>query len=210
MDNDAARIPPLAILPHVMVHLRTREKPMNKITSLLILVALIITSCESDNFYETERYFRTDKTEYEIGDTIILTALIRPIEETKTIRLYDNYSNIEISFALMNPELKMQNDEWTDRTGRNLSKNKINELTITRKESFIKNYEAVISEENDNIFIAIPKMDYKVSLNKTSVLHPKTRVRIHGFCNPINPEFGASLEEYFEVKDIRIREKNAP
>ena len=79
---------------------------MNKIiSSLLILVAIFITSCKSDNFYETERYFKTDQNEYVIGDTILLTATIRPKKESKTIRLYDNYSNIEISFALMNSEI---------------------------------------------------------------------------------------------------------
>lgn len=183
---------------------------MNKIILFFIMIAITLTSCKSDNFYETERYFKTDKYEYEVGDTIILTATIRPIKETKTIRLYDNYSNIEISFALMNSEMNMHNSGWTENTGRNLSKNKTNEITITREEPFIKQYEIEISEENERIFLSIPEFNYKVSFDKNSVLQPNTKIRIHGFCNPINPEFGASLEEYFEVKDIRIREKNAP
>ena len=183
---------------------------MNNITLFWILIAITLTSCKSDNFYETERYFKTDKNEYVVGDKMMLTATVRPIKETKTIRLYDNYSNIEISFALMNSEMNMHNSRWTERTGRNLPKNKINEITITQDEPFIKQHEINISEEMDSIFLTIPEFNYKVSFFKNDVLHPNTKVRIHGFCNPINPEFGASLEEYFEVKDIKIKEKNAP
>lgn len=183
---------------------------MNKVIFFLILTSITLTSCKSDNFYETKRYFKTDKNEYEVGDKIILTVMIRPIKEAKTIRLYDNYSNIGISFALMNSEMKMHNDRWTEWTGRNLPKNKIQEITITHEKPFLKQYEIIIREEMDSIFLTIPEFNYNVSFAKNDVLHPDTRVRIHGFCNPINPEFGASLEEYFEVKDIKIKYKNSP
>jgi len=63
----------------------------------------------------------------------------------------------------------------------------------------------IIGIVDNSITLSIPEFNYRVSFKSKLVLDKNTIVRIHGFCNPINPEIGASLEEYFEVKDVRIK-----
>lgn len=170
-----------------------------------LFIGLVLISCQSDNFYNTERYFKTDKTEYEIGDNIELTAIIKPEQEQKIIRFYDNYKNLKISFALMNSSMNMHNNEWTKWTSKTLPNTGIKEYSITIEKPFQKKYKIRIREKGDSVTLSIPEMNYQVSFDSKLVLDNNTTLRIHGFCDPINPEFGASLEEYFEVKDIRIR-----
>jgi len=134
---------------------------MNKNISFLMLITMALMSCKSDNFYDTKRCFKTDKNEYVIGKKILLTAIIRPVAEIKTIRFYDNYSNIELSFALINSETEMHNSRWTERTGRNLPKSKTNEIPITKEEPFTKQFVLNVIEESDSIILTITELNYK-------------------------------------------------
>ena len=133
------------------------------------------------------------------------------MQGSKKIRFYDNYKNIEISFALINDSLDLYNSHWSISTGDKITKTKIIEQTITDNDPFKKVFNIITEEQNDSVILLIPEMNYKVSFSSSLIFDKNTRLRIHGYCDPINPEFGASLEEYFETQDIKITViKNAP
>jgi len=176
---------------------------MNKAFYLLYL-GLVSVSCQSDNFYQTTRYFITDKQEYNVGEIVVLEAFIKPEKDQKSIRFYRNFKNLQISFTLMNDSAKKFNSEWTAWTGENLSETDIIEYSITQEKPFQKTYKIRIEEEGDSLTLSIPEMNYHSAFESKLVFDKRTIVRIHGFCSPIDPEIGASLEEYFDVKDIRI------
>lgn len=170
---------------------------------ILVIFLLVATvSCKTDNFYETERYFTTDKTTYQVGDKFELTAVIKSIDG-KQIRFYENFKNLDISFALMNEKKQIHNGSWTERSGKFLEKTEIVEYEISKNKPFQKTFKGSISETDNEIIIQIPELNFKQGLPKTD-FDKNTKVRIHGHCDPIHPEIGASLEEFMEVKDIRI------
>ena len=169
---------------------------------IYLIAFLFLVSCKSDNFYETERIISTDKNVYNFGDDFELTLRISPQREEKTIRIYENYRNLEISFSLVN-EPNVINEAWSKNSAEFLSKTKTTEIKITKEKPFIKKFKGKIAQEENDVVISIPELNLKANFNKER-LTDGTFIRIHGFCDPINPEFGASLEEYFESKDIKI------
>jgi hypothetical protein len=170
---------------------------------LLLLSIMLLMGCNSDNFYDTQRIISTDKREYIVGDSIELTLKISTKKDNKTIRLYENFKNLEISFSTFDNEKGNQNSSLD--SGVNLKKTKIVKRIITKNNPFIVKFKGKILENDNSIVLLFPELNFKVSFNKKDILKNDTSVRIHGFCNPINPEFGASLEEYFEIKDIKIK-----
>jgi len=180
-----------------------------KIISFLSLFFLL-TACRYDDFQETERYFRINQNEYFIGDTITITAIVSPLIESKDIRVYENYKNIQIWFTLVNPRFGMMNSFRTESTAESLPDAPVNEMSITKKKPLRIDYEVLVTEDVDSIYLSISSIDYKVSFDKNIVLDRDTEVRIHGWCNPINPDVMDSCEDSFEAVEIRIKEKTTP
>ena len=174
-----------------------------KIIKVLLVSAIFLTACGNDNFYETDRYFLTDKESYELGDNFELTVVIAPTEGEKEIRFYDNFQNLVISFAIMNDKKGIHNGSWTKQSSDFLEPTKPTQFTITNSDPFKKSFVGKFSETDTEIIIEIPELNFKDGLPKSD-FDENTLVRIHGHCLPIDPEFGASLEEFVEVKDIRI------
>lgn len=177
-----------------------------KNTILILILTSFLWSCnwrKSDNFYETERYFQTDKESYKVGDKFKLTVFIVPEKDQKEIRFYDNYKNLEISFSLINDEKGIYNGSWTKHSFEFLKDTTATKFTITKKEPFQKTLSGTISATENEIVIEIPELNFKDGLPKSD-FDENTKVRIHGLCNPINPEIGASIEEFIKVKDIKI------
>lgn len=56
----------------------------------------------------------------------------------------------------------------------------------------------------NSIALTIPELNYvnHFNIRKNG---EEIRLRIHGICLPINPEVGASIEEYVKQKDIVIK-----
>ena len=160
-------------------------------------------SCSSDNFYETKRYFETDKESYQVGDEIKLTVFIAPENDEKEIRFYDNFKNLQISFSLMNNLKEIHNGSWTKRSYEFLNDTSTTKFYITKNKPFEKTFVGRISETDTEIIIEIPELNFKDGLPKSD-FDKNTKVRIHGLCDPIDPEIGASIEEFIKVKDIRI------
>lgn len=163
---------------------------------------MFFTACKNDTFWDTERYFEINKNEYMVGDTIDLTINIRGIAEEKVVRLYSNYSNISISFSLVNSELNVLNEQWSQSSEETLPRSKIKEVTITPDSSFTKTFKGVILSEGDSIKIQFSELNLDVKYSKERL--KRDHIRIHGFCRPINPAWIDPLEDYFEPKDIKI------
>ncbi|MBT0608623.1 phage tail protein [Aequorivita echinoideorum] len=174
-----------------------------KKTILLSFISFILCSCTSENFYETQRYFNTDKESYNVGDEFELTIFIAPQKDEKEIRLYDNYKNLQISFSLINSEKGIHNGSWTKRSNEFLNDTSTTKFRITKKKPFKKSFTGIISETETEIIIEIPELNFSDGLPK-SEFGANNKVRIHGLCDPIDPEIGASIEEFIEVKDIEI------
>ncbi len=170
-----------------------------------ILLSIIFISCKTDNFYHTKRIIETDKAEYNLGDKISMTLKIIPQENEKEIRIFDNYKNLEVSFALINGKENRYNSDWSEHSGKSLIETDVKTIIISKDKPFIKTFVGEIIENGDNVELHFPELKTKAIFNREKIKNDT--VRIHGFCNPINPEFGASLEEYFEVKDIKINIK---
>lgn len=170
---------------------------------LILLTLSFLSSCTSDNFYETERYFKTDKEYYQVGEEFKLTVFVVPKKEEKAIRFYDNYKNLQISFSLMNNEKGIHNGNWTKSSDEFLNETSTTKVNITKENPFEKTFLGRIAETEKEIIIEIPELNFKDGLPKAD-FDKNTEVRIHGHLNPINPEFGASIEEFVEVKDITI------
>jgi len=171
---------------------------------LILLTLLFLGSCTSDNFYETERYFETDKESYQVGEEFKLKVFVVAKKEEKEIRFYDNYKNLQISFSLMNNEKGIHNGSWTKSSDEFLNDTSTTKINITQENPFEKTFSGRISETEKEIIIEIPELNFRDGLPKSD-FDKNTKVRIHGHLFPINPEFGASYEEFVEVKDIKIQ-----
>ena len=177
---------------------------MKNKSKLIIIISIILLGCKTDDFYDTERILLTNKTEYEIGENFELTLKISTKELKKEIRVYENYKNLEISFSLANENENIQNEDWSKNITELSTETKINEINIGNGKPFQKIFTGKISEIKDEIELNIEELNLNAKFPKEK-LKNGTKIRIHGFCNPINPEFGASLEEFFEVVEIKIK-----
>lgn len=163
---------------------------------------VFLISCQTDDFSETERIIVTDKNSYNIGDTIRLTLKIIPKREKKEIRIYENYKNLEVSFALVNEKTGVLNEKWSDHSGKNLAETSIKTILISKEKPFEKTFQVFITPKDEKVILNIPELKMKAEYDSERLKNDT--LRIHGFCSPIRPMILDSLEDYFEVKDIVI------
>jgi hypothetical protein len=82
----------LFIYKLVVAHLRMKN------TLTIFLLSILAFSCKKNDFENTNLILEFDKETYQSNDNFELTIQIYPTESEKTIRLYKNLNNIEISF----------------------------------------------------------------------------------------------------------------
>lgn len=163
---------------------------------------VFLISCQTDDFSETERIILTDKNSYNIGDTIRLTLKIIPKREKKKIRIYENYKNLEVSFALVNEKTGVLNEKPSGHSGKNLPETSIKTILISKEKPFEKTFQVFITSKDEKVILNIPELKMKAEYDSERLKNDT--LRIHGFCSPIRPMILDSLEDYFEVKDIII------
>ncbi len=171
----------------------------------LVFLSIVFIGCKTDNFYDTRRVIETDKTVYNVGDKINMTLKIIPQEDQKEIRIFRNYKNLEVSFALLNGKENRYNSDRSEHSENSLDATDVETMIISRHKPFVKTFVGEIIENGDKVAIHFPELKTKAIFDREKI--KRGTLRIHGYCNPINPEPGASLEEYFEVKDIKINIK---
>lgn len=166
------------------------------------LFFVFLIGCQTDGFSGTERIIITDKNSYNIGDTLRLTLKIIPEREKKEIRIYENYKNLEVSFALVNQKTGVLNEKWSDHSGETLPETSIKSILISKEKPFEKTFQVFITAKDEKVILNVPELKMKAEYDSERLKNDT--LRIHGFCRPIRPMILDSLEDYFEVKDIVI------
>ena len=128
-----------------------------KNTFTIVLFSILAFSCKNNDFENININFEFDKEMYRSNDSFELTIHIYPTDSEKTIALYKNLSNIEISFLSkveqlgFHQELKKRFIEGPSLTGDDSEY--IDEYTITKEKPYEKKLLGTISElENDIVF----------------------------------------------------------
>lgn len=169
----------------------------NTISLIIISSLLVLTSCNSDNFYNTRRFIETDKNMYCIGDSISVTINIMPLKvDSKEIRVFTDLRNIKLFPYSQSAVISTDFYEF-DKSG------EINTIVITKDDYFSKTLKGIIQTDEDKIIINFDNYNSKIVLNK-AVYEESPDLAIGGICLPIKPEPGAPLEETFDQKRIAI------
>lgn len=172
----------------------------------IIILALALAGCSTDNFYETKRYFESSIDSLSLGDEFQLTVIIES-EEEKTIRFYENFRNLTIWTSLRVP-CEDDSTQWckkdmlTQNMGRG-EETKILSYKISKNKPFKKSFKCIVDERDGRFLFSIPELQYYANYDLAE-FEGTTKLGIHGHCDPINPEFAASLEEYIEMNELKI------
>ena len=173
----------------------------NLLTILLVLI--LVFSCSKNDFIDTELNFEIDKETYRVNDTFELKIIISPIEKEKTIRMYKNLSNFDISFEStekqlgFNQELKKRFIEGPPIFGDDSEY--IDKFDITKETPFEKILYGTISELKDKIVFEIPELKISNGIDKFVLLKNSTII-IEGNCRTVYGGGGKS----FIQKEIKI------
>ena len=177
---------------------------IKKIISLLVIALLF--SCDTDNFNDTKRYFETDKDIYGIGEDIVLKVIISA-EEKRSIRFYDDLSNLQIWSSLRVP-CNTNSTGWCNKKmqfKRNEYSKKVefSNYEISDDVPFIKRLTCKTEQAGDQIIFSIPELGYS-SVYLKSDFTDVSRLSIHGLCVPVIPSITSSMEAYFDTKEIKL------
>lgn len=181
---------------------------MYRTIKIVVCFFLFIFFGGCDNYNDTRIEFSSDKTEYKIGDDIVLTLNIIPTKGAKQIKIYSDLSNTNIDGVL---KFKRNPNEGLD-----YRFEKVKKITGAKKKPQILKYN-ITSEnplkydikgkilENDTAYIidfSSIETTYFINKNKYS------EAEIFGFegnCAPIHAPFGYSYEDYIEFFSITIK-----
>ena len=181
-------------------------------TVIYFILTLLLCSCgKTDNFYDLERFFTTDKEVYKVGDSIFITINLVPEKQLKEINLYKNLKNIEIG-TIFHKEYKLQNGDTTFFATQNGIKENvklkndtvIESIKISKQEPYKKTLRGYISEDEKNFIIEFPDYGLKSIIDKEEY-KKSLDFGFTGHCMPIYGEFGASYEEFIDFKSIKIK-----
>ena len=170
----------------------------------IFLISILAFSCSKNDFENTNLYLEFDKEAYQANDNFELTIRIVPIEAEKTIRLYKNLNNIEISFLSkaeqlgFNQELKKRFIEGPSLTGDDSEY--VDEFTISKEKPFEKKLLGIISESENEIVIEISDLNIKNKIDKTYLLD-NPNILIKGNCRTV---YGIEGKP-FEPTEIKIK-----
>ncbi|MEQ8518850.1 MAG: hypothetical protein RLN79_08915 [Cytophagales bacterium] len=173
---------------------------------LIPFLTFALAACTSDNFNETKRYFETPRDTISLNGEFELTVVIES-EKEKSIRFYENFRNLTIWTSLRVP---CENDstEWcnkdmlTQNIGRGEETN-IKSYKISKDQPFRKSFKCIVEERDGRFLLSIPELQYYANYDLAE-FDGITKLGLHGHCAPINAGFGASLEDYIELKELDI------
>ncbi|WP_179377363.1 hypothetical protein [Winogradskyella wichelsiae] len=174
-----------------------------KNTLTIFLLSILAFSCSKNDFENTNLYLEFDKETYQPNDNFELTIRIVPIEAEKTIRIYKDLNNIEISFLSkaeqngFHQELKKRFIEGPSLTGDDSEY--IDEFTISKEKPFEKKLLGTISESENQIIFEISDLKIKDKIDKTYLLDNPS-ILIKGNCRTV---YGIEGEP-FEPIEIKV------
>ena len=175
-----------------------------KIHLAILLLLILAFSCSKNDFEDTKLYIEFDKETYQSNDNFELTVRIVPIEAEKTIRLYKNLNNFEISFLSkaehlgLTQELKKHFIEGPSLTGDDSEY--VDNYTISKENPFKKTFLGTITETEKEIVIDIPELKIKNKIDK-KYLRNNPSILIMGNCRTV---YGIEGNP-FESTEIKIK-----
>lgn len=176
----------------------------------IIAVFVLIIVCNScDTYSETDMFFSTDKTEYTIGDDIILTLHIIPENKDKRIKIYSDLSNIEIDGLLRskrNPEEDLKYKYEKVKKDINKKENReILQYQLFPESPLEYEIKGKITLKENYYIIDFPSIETTFYIDKEKYLEAES-FGFKGFCEPINAPFGYSYEDFIDFLPIKIKE----
>ncbi|WP_209332091.1 hypothetical protein [Lunatimonas salinarum] len=170
----------------------------------IFLISILGVSCSKNDFKNTNLYLEFDKEEYQSNDNFELTIRIVPIENEKTIGIYKNLNNIEISFLSKGEQFgfhQVLNERFIE--GSSMSgddREYIEEFTISKDKPFEKKLFGKISESENEIIFEISELKLTKKINKNDLIEDQN-ILVKGICRTVYGIEGKS----FEVKELKIR-----
>ncbi len=174
-----------------------------KNTLTIFLISILGFSCSKNDFENTNLYLEFDKETYQLNDNFELSIRIVPIEAERTIRIYKNLNNIEISFLSkgeqlgFHQELKKTFIEGPSLTGDDSEY--IDEFTITKEKPFEKKLLGTIYESENEIIFEISDLKIKDKIDKSYLLE-NPNILVKGNCRTV---YGIEGKP-FETKELKI------
>jgi hypothetical protein len=184
-----------------------------KIVIGIFLIGAIFVAYEknvSDDFTYCQRFFLTDKDEYQVGDTILLTVVIIPDNEKKTIKIFRDFSNLEFNvsyqFKSNTPDSTKYNIDWRRDTRKKRYQNsQYDKFVITKKNPYKHTFKGQFSFDTLTNKYKVEFKDYGYSFyfSKNEYNYFET-FGFSGIWYPVRPIIGASLEESVRQKKVRL------
>jgi len=175
--------------------------------SKILIFLLFFWSC--DEYSDTRIFFSSDKSEYIVGDDLILILNIETSKQKKNIKLYSDLNNLEI-------------DGLLKYKGNTNEKNKYKIKKIRKNMEVDRNFEiqrhsisfdnplkfkiiGKIKQNDTSYIIDFPSLKTQFYVNKKDYLEAEL-FGFEGFFEPINPPFGYSYEDFLDFYPIVIKE----
>ena len=179
----------------------------------ILIIVIIFYSYEtivSDDFQNCERFFVTDKETYQVGDTILLTAVIVPEKNKKTIKVYRDFSNL---YFYISYEFKSKTpDSVSSKFYRRADDTKIryqnkayDKIVITKESPYKHTFTGLFTYDSlTKIYnIDFNEYGYSFSFSKTEYEYFKS-FGFRGIWYPVRAGFLVSLEESIWLKRIQL------
>ena len=189
-------------------------KILLKILVAIFLISAIFIAYEnivSDDFENCQRFFLTDKDEYQVGDTILLTAVIIPDKEKKTINVLRDFSNLEFNVSYQfnsdTPDSTKYDIDWRrrDTTKKRYQNNDYDKFIITKQNPYKHTFKGLFTFDTLTNKYKIYFKDYGYSFHFTKKEYNYFETfGFSGIWYPLRPIIGASLEEFIGQKKIRL------
>ena len=163
-----------------------------------------------DDFVNCQRFFLTDKDEYQVGDTVLLTAVIVPDKEKKTIKVLRDFSNLEFNvsyqFKTDTPDSIKYNIDWRrDRTKKRYQNSQYDKFIITKQNPYKHTFKGLFSLDTLTNEYKIDFKDYGYSFHFTKKEYKYFETfGFSGIWYPVRPVILASLEEFIREKTIKL------
>lgn len=189
-------------------------KILLKIIIGIFLLGAIFNAYEnivSDDFTYCQRIFLTDKEEYQVGDTIFLTAVVIPDNAKKTIKVFRDFSNLYFyaSYKLKNntpDSVRFIIDRRQDTTKKRYQNKTYDEIVITKTNPYKHTFKGVFSYDTLTSVYKIDFKDYGYSFYFSSAEYDYFEsFGFSGDWYPVRPIIGASLEESIRQKTVKLK-----
>ena len=182
------------------------------ILAILLIGAtfIIYEKVVSDDFVNCQRFFLTDKDEYQVGDTILITAVITPDKEKKAIKIFRDFSNLEFNvsyqFKSDTPDSIKYNIDWRrDTTKKRYQNSQYDKFVITKQNPYKHTFKGLFSFDTltNEYIIEFKEYGYSFHFSKNEYNYFET-FGFSGIWYPVRPVIGASLEESIRQKTVRL------